>query len=244
MGDAVREAVAAMKERKASPLLVRHLLDPATPPADLERVAAALATLAGPAELSALKTFFAMYRGVEDDATSPAVARVAEALLRLGAADVVTRAAADPWTTPALRERIAALVRSAPSAALCEKRRLPRVMRAEAKREPAICGPVQACGPSKVGSRVPLSAIAVGIGVVVCIVSSPRCVRPRAVGLTRRVAAACPHRIARSHSRNSRSRARSVSSARRPKWRAAARSSRTTSTTRKASRWRSAATSS
>lgn len=110
------EAVAAMKERQAAPLLVRHLLDPATPPADLERVAAALATLAGPAELPALKTFFAMYRGVEDDATSPAAARVAEALLRLGAADVVTRAAADPWTTPALRERIAALVRSAPSA--------------------------------------------------------------------------------------------------------------------------------
>jgi hypothetical protein len=37
--------------------------------------------------------------------------RVAEALVKMGAAEVVARAAEDPFTSPGLRERIGALVR-------------------------------------------------------------------------------------------------------------------------------------
>jgi outer membrane protein assembly factor BamB len=106
------DALAAMGERKAAPLLAAHLLDPATSPGDVERAAAALVTLAGPAELSALRNFFAMYRGLDDnEALGEAVVRVAEALVQVGAANVVARAAKDPFTSPALRERIEAALR-------------------------------------------------------------------------------------------------------------------------------------
>ncbi len=101
------DALAAMSERRAAPLLARHLHDPATDAADLRRVAAALAALAGPEELPALRTFLALYRGVGDDALDEAVVSVAEALMKVGGADLVAAAAEDPYTAPAVKERIA-----------------------------------------------------------------------------------------------------------------------------------------
>lgn len=107
------DAVAAMGERRAAPLLAAHLLDPATPPEDVPHAAAALSTLAGPAELSALKTFFAMYRGIDEAPLTDAAAGVAQALQRLGAGEVVARAAEDPFTAEPLRERLRGLGKQA-----------------------------------------------------------------------------------------------------------------------------------
>lgn len=102
-------ALAAMNERRAAPLLARHLNDPETPAGDLQRVAAALVVLAGTGELPALRTFFALYRGVADAALEGAVVSAAEGLVKVGGAELVARAAADPFTTPAIKARLAAL---------------------------------------------------------------------------------------------------------------------------------------
>ncbi|AKT36265.1 PQQ-binding-like beta-propeller repeat protein [Chondromyces crocatus] len=104
----IAEALAAMKEKKGAPLLTEHLLDPETSTADLGQVAAALAVLAGPAELPSLRTFFAMYRGVSDESLDPALAQVSDTLRRLGAVELLTRAVTDPWTAPALRKHLEA----------------------------------------------------------------------------------------------------------------------------------------
>jgi len=109
------DALAAMNERRAAPLLAAHLLDPATLPEDVPRAAAALTTLAGSAELRALETFFAMYRGTDEEPLTAAAAEVARALWRLGASDVVKHAAEDPFTTGRLRDRLQALVNSPPA---------------------------------------------------------------------------------------------------------------------------------
>lgn len=102
-------ALAAMKERRAAPLLARHLNDPETPAADLQAVAAALAVLAGRADLAELRTFFALYRGVGDEVLEGAVVSVAEALVNVGGAEIVALAAEDPFTNPAIKARIATL---------------------------------------------------------------------------------------------------------------------------------------
>lgn len=94
-------------DTRAAPLLARHLLDPATPLSDLEPVAAALAGLARPGELPALRRFFAMYRS--EGAPSELVAAVvhaARALERLGSGDVVASALADPYTSDAVRGQL------------------------------------------------------------------------------------------------------------------------------------------
>jgi outer membrane protein assembly factor BamB len=80
------DALAAMKEAKAAPLLASHLFDPADTEDDVKRASAALAVLATDKELPQCKQFFGMYRGTastEDMAS--AVASVAEAMLRLDA---------------------------------------------------------------------------------------------------------------------------------------------------------------
>ncbi|MDQ2644193.1 MAG: PQQ-binding-like beta-propeller repeat protein, partial [Myxococcota bacterium] len=56
------DALAAMGERRAAPLLAKHLNDPANDMADVERAAVALGTLATPSEYDELRTFFALYR--------------------------------------------------------------------------------------------------------------------------------------------------------------------------------------
>lgn len=101
------EALAAMGEKRAAPILAEHLTSPETAPADVERAAAALRVLAGPAELPALRHFFAAYRSEPTDPSIVlAVAHVAGALVRLGAADVVTSAAKDPSTSGAVRAKL------------------------------------------------------------------------------------------------------------------------------------------
>ena len=80
--------------------------------ADLERVAAALVTLAGRDELPALTTFFALNRGtVDDEPTANAIVSVTRALVRLGAGEVVAATMGDGFTQPIVKARLAPLVR-------------------------------------------------------------------------------------------------------------------------------------
>lgn len=113
----IADALGASGEKRAAPLLARHLLDPSTVVLDVPRAAAALEKLAGPAERPALETFFAHYRCVaNDEALVPAVASVASTLLRLGARDLVLRGAKDPFTTAEVKGRLEPLVKGAPAA--------------------------------------------------------------------------------------------------------------------------------
>ncbi len=107
------EALAAMKETRAAAPLARHLNDPATPEEDVELAARALETLATPAELEELRTFFALYRAT---ATSEplvnAVISTAATLLRVGGTEgkaLVDRAELDPLTLPEVRKALASL---------------------------------------------------------------------------------------------------------------------------------------
>lgn len=107
------EALAALNERRAAPLLAEHLNDPANPPGDVQRAAKALERLAGPSEAEELKTFFAMYRASADQAEmTDAVLSVGRALLRLGGHEeirLVRDAARDPLTQPAVKQGLLAL---------------------------------------------------------------------------------------------------------------------------------------
>ena len=106
------DALGALGEKKAAPLLAKHLNDPADTPDDAQRAAAALVVLAGPDELPALTTFFAHYRGVGDEALTEPVVSVAEALVKLGDAGSVQRAASDAFTSPGVRDRLVRLTGS------------------------------------------------------------------------------------------------------------------------------------
>lgn len=102
------DALAAMGEKRAAPLLAVHLLDPVTPVSDVERAASALEVLAGPAELPALQQFFAAYRETPDLPLAMAVAHVARALERLGSGDLVASAMRDPYTSDLVRSKLGA----------------------------------------------------------------------------------------------------------------------------------------
>lgn len=108
------QALAAMGQKVAAPLLASHLLDPADTDDDVKRAAEALVVLAGPSEAPQLTQFFAIYRAAapaEDVET--AVVSVAQALAKIGGADAQARVAAamhDPMTLPNVRERLSALV--------------------------------------------------------------------------------------------------------------------------------------
>ena len=112
------DALAAMKETRAAALLAAHLGDPATPPDDVRRAAAALIELGGKAEIEPLRRFFVQYRGLGepevDSAIQAAVVSSAAALIKIGARDVVAGAATDPFTNIALRPRIAAILAGKP----------------------------------------------------------------------------------------------------------------------------------
>ncbi|RYZ01697.1 MAG: hypothetical protein EOO73_34725 [Myxococcales bacterium] len=118
------DALAAMNEVSATPLLARHLNDPANDMADVERAAVALGKLATPAEYEELRTFFALYRATADEPSLvSAVVAVAGALLRIGGAPgraVVERAAQDPLTQSDVKRGLMALLTpegAAPAAA-------------------------------------------------------------------------------------------------------------------------------
>lgn len=112
------DALAAMKEANAAPLLASHLLDPAIGDDDVKRAAAALASLATKDELPALRQFFAMYRGTaQTDELALAVVSVGAALLRLDPKDgraMVEEAVKDPGTVETARARLEALLAGAP----------------------------------------------------------------------------------------------------------------------------------
>lgn len=108
------DALAAMNEASATPLLARHLNDPANEMADVERAAVALGRLATPAEYEDLRTFFALYRATADEPSLVnAVVAIGGALVRVGGAPgkaLVERAAQDPLTQPEVKRGLTALL--------------------------------------------------------------------------------------------------------------------------------------
>lgn len=114
------DALAAMKESRAAPLLAAHLLDPQDSDDDVRRAAAALAVLATAAEKKPLEQFFSMYRGTAGtDEIALAVGSVGEALLRVDGKEgraLVEAASKDPMTVEAARGRLEALLGAAPAA--------------------------------------------------------------------------------------------------------------------------------
>lgn len=102
-------ALAAAGEKRAAPLLARHLLSPATPASDVLAAAEALRALAGPDERPSLERFFALYRGgAPEPELVPALVAVARALERLGAGDVVARAKKDGLTADVVQKALEA----------------------------------------------------------------------------------------------------------------------------------------
>jgi outer membrane protein assembly factor BamB len=113
------DALAAMGEERAAPLLAKHLTDPATSLDDVARAAKALETLATPKEAQALTTFFSLYRATADEpALIAAVLSGAKALLRVGGSEgraVVERAANDAMTVAEVARGIQSLLATKPS---------------------------------------------------------------------------------------------------------------------------------
>jgi outer membrane protein assembly factor BamB len=114
------DALLAMKEVRAAPVLVSHLLDPADTTEAIKRVAAALAEIATKAEVADLRTFFGLYRATaEDEDLAQAVVSVARALVRVGGPEektLVSKGAEDPLTVPLVRLQLAAIVETSPPA--------------------------------------------------------------------------------------------------------------------------------
>ncbi len=113
----IADALAAMGEKRAAPLLAPHLLDPADSDDDVKRAGAALAVLGSDKELPALKQFFAMYRGTaSSDEVALAVGSAAEAMLRIDpkTRPVIEAAAADPATVSVAKSRLDALLQASP----------------------------------------------------------------------------------------------------------------------------------
>lgn len=108
------DALAAMKEQRAAPLLAEHLNDPTNDTDDIRRAALALVTLATTKEAEDLRTFFSLYRATaDDDNVVNAVLSVARALLRIGGDtdhELVRHAAIDPLTHPAVKQGLKNLV--------------------------------------------------------------------------------------------------------------------------------------
>ncbi len=115
----IADALAAMNDKRAAPLLAKHLNDPANTTDDIQRAARALEKLATSTELDDLKTFFALYRATADQAELVnAVLSVARAIVRTGGEDgkrVVRDAAADPLTHPEIKAGLANMVPAAPA---------------------------------------------------------------------------------------------------------------------------------
>jgi outer membrane protein assembly factor BamB len=113
------DALAALDERRAAPLLAKQLNDPANQAGDIQKVAQALHKLAGSAELSELKTFFALYRATAGETPLvEAVVLVAESILRVGGDEgysLVRQAAFDPLTQAKVRQGLNRALRNADS---------------------------------------------------------------------------------------------------------------------------------
>ena len=114
----IAQALGAMKEKAAAPLLASHLLDPADTDDDVRQAAAALAVVAGPPSCPTLREFFGMYRAsAADDDMAAAVVSVGQALAAAGdkaSRAQVEAAAADATTVPYARDRLGALLSADP----------------------------------------------------------------------------------------------------------------------------------
>lgn len=109
----IADALAAMKDPKAAPLIASHLFDPAITDDDVRRAAGALALIATDKEMTQLKQFFAMYRGTAaSDEVAIAVASIAEAMLRVDpkTRGLVEAASKDPMTVPVTRAKLETLL--------------------------------------------------------------------------------------------------------------------------------------
>ncbi|MFO0661157.1 MAG: PQQ-binding-like beta-propeller repeat protein [Polyangiaceae bacterium] len=106
----IADALGAIGDKRGAPALAKQLNDPNTSSDDLRRAAAALETLATPAEAKELETFFALNRFTTIDAAiENALVSVAKALLRVGTdhgKDLVVRTAKDPLVTSSLQNRL------------------------------------------------------------------------------------------------------------------------------------------
>jgi outer membrane protein assembly factor BamB len=116
----IAQALAAMKDSRAAPLLASHLLDPADTDGDVKQAAAALAVVAGSDQLASLQEFFAMYRATAaNEDVAEAVVNVGRALLRVdprGGRAAVEAAVNDATTVPYAREKLAGLLKGSVSA--------------------------------------------------------------------------------------------------------------------------------
>jgi outer membrane protein assembly factor BamB len=135
---AVADALAAMSAAEAAGPLASRLNDPALPSDAARRVAAALATLATPAERDELEAFFTLNRCDADDdrPLADAVVDAARALLRVGgprADELVTYALHDPLTSAPVRDGLIALLAAAPPRAAP-----PRPARAQRNEMPTL----------------------------------------------------------------------------------------------------------
>ncbi len=115
----IAQALGAMKEKAAAPLLAAHLLDTADTDDDVEAVGRGARRGGGDQDqLSALRQFFAMYRSTaENDDLASAVVSVGQALLTLNDGARVADAAKDDATVSYAKERLQALLAAQPPAA-------------------------------------------------------------------------------------------------------------------------------
>jgi len=107
------DALAAMGEAKAAPLLAAHMLDPQTEPDDVKQVVMALSVLGTEAELGALQSFFKLYRCTEQEALAESVVLAAKAILRVGgdkSKGQLRDAASDSLTNTIVRESLQAIL--------------------------------------------------------------------------------------------------------------------------------------
>ncbi|WP_394833223.1 PQQ-binding-like beta-propeller repeat protein [Pendulispora rubella] len=106
----IAQSFAAMNDPSAAPLLSSHLLDPVTPDQDLQETAAALTTLAGPAEVPTVKQFFVLnYASAATAPVKAAVVSAGQILLKHGGKDgraLVDRAIASKLTAPDVRAKL------------------------------------------------------------------------------------------------------------------------------------------
>jgi outer membrane protein assembly factor BamB len=117
----IATSLALQGKKEAVPLLLAHLLDPATPSKDLAPTATAIATLATAADLPGMKRFIVMYRGSAQGtpAISDAVGILAGGVLKLGDAKDrawVKEVAADPTSDVDVRTTLAKLIEERKSA--------------------------------------------------------------------------------------------------------------------------------
>jgi outer membrane protein assembly factor BamB len=117
----IAQALGAMKDKAAAPLLAAHLLDPADTEDDVKQAAGALAAIAGPGEIPALREFFGLYRATaDDDDMAAAVVSTGQALIALGdktSRTQVEAASTDDATVPYAKDRLVALLSAQPVAA-------------------------------------------------------------------------------------------------------------------------------